>query len=75
MSRAATPRHTEKSDQQIAIGRAITWVKIAANNLESGRKVLTAQGWGDDVNPVKHAINECLEVIRELENQTERLSR
>lgn len=73
MTKSPPPRHTEQSDQQLAIGRAIAWAKIAANNLESGRKVLAAQGWTDDVNPLCHAITETVDVIRELENQSRRL--
>lgn len=72
-AKTRTPQ-PELTDQQRAIRDAISWAKIAANNLELGRKKLAAQGYDDEVNPLCHAITETMDVIRELETQFKRLA-
>ena len=55
-----------------ALRRALEWAKIAANNLNSGGKVLHAHGWEPEVNPFTGAAKDVLMLIEELEGQLRR---
>lgn len=79
MSAAATaltrePRYhaVAESQERQALRRALEWAKIAANNLNSGGKVLHAHGWAPEVNPFTGAGQEILNLIAELESQIRR---
>lgn len=72
-----TDRHSRhvvvaESQERQALRRALEWAKIAANNLNSGGKVLHAHGWAPEVNPFTGAGQEILNLINELESQIRR---
>ena len=61
-----------ESQERQALRRALEWAKIAANNLNSGGKVLHAHGWEPNVNPFTGAAKDVLQLIEELESQIRR---
>ena len=60
------------SQERQALRRALEWAKIAANNINSGGKVLHAHGWEPNVNPFTGAAKDVLSLIGELEGQIRR---
>ena len=77
MSDAALTRESRyhavaDSQERQALWRALEWAKIAANNINSGGKVLHAHGWALDVNPFTGAAKDVLNLIEELESQIRR---
>lgn len=71
------PRYIAVADSQEkqALRRALEWAKIAANNINSGGKVLHAHGWSPEVNPFTGAGQDILNLIQELEHQIQRFNR
>ena len=77
MSDAALTRESRyhavaDSQERQALRRALEWAKLAANNINSGGKVLHAHGWAPDVNPFTGAVKDVLNLIEELESQIRR---
>ena len=77
MSDAALTRESRyhavaDSQERQALRRALEWAKIAANNLNSGGKVLHAHGYEPSVNPFTGAAKDVLNLIGELESQIRR---
>lgn len=72
LTREARYHVVEDSQERQALRRALEWAKIAANNLNSGGKVLHAHGWEPNVNPFTGAAKDVLLLIEELESQIRR---
>ena len=72
LTREARYHAVGDSQERQALRRALEWAKIAANNLNSGGKVLHAHGWEPNVNPFTGAAKDVLNLIEELESQIRR---
>ena len=72
LTREARYHAVGDSQERQALRRALEWAKIAANNINSGGKVLYAHGWAPDANPFTGAAKDVLNLIEELESQLRR---